>query len=101
MNQINDMVGAEPKIFSGHYKDFLDCMRGISQMNVTTDSLKSNALEIIVLAFEMLPTLTKNNSIVIKEFFEACFAYMISCVEDIDQEWISPPEGDFSKRVLY
>jgi len=93
LNQINDMVGAEPKIFSNNFKDFLDTMRAVSQMNVSVDSIKSNALEIIVLTFEMLPSLTKNNSIVIKEFFEACFAYMISCVEDVDQEWISPPEG--------
>ncbi|RYX99201.1 MAG: hypothetical protein EOO34_00805 [Cyanobacteriota bacterium] len=87
------MVGAEPKIFSNNFKDFLDTMRTVSQMNVSVDSIKSNALEIIVLTFEMLPSLTRNNSIVIKEFFEACFAYMISCVEDIDKEWIAPPEG--------
>lgn len=93
LNQINDMVGAEPKIFSNNFKDFLDTMRAVSQMNVSVDSIRSNALEIIVLTFEMLPSYAKNNNIVIKEFFEACFAYMISCVEDVDKEWISPPEG--------
>jgi len=87
LNDVNDMVAAEPKIFKPNFKDFIDTMRKISEMNVTIDSIKANALEIVVLTFEMLPLSVKAEPQVIKEFFESCFAYMVHSVEDIDQQW--------------
>jgi len=90
------MVAAEPKIFKPNFKEFIGTLKAISEMNVTIDSIKANALEIIVLTFEMLPVATKNVPQVIKEFFESCFAYMVHSVEDIDQEWVNPPEGYYS-----
>lgn len=98
INEFNDMMGAEPKIFKQYFKEFLDTFRTISQMNVTVDSLKTTALEIIVLSFEMLPAVPKNSPQYIQEALEAIFAYMITCVEDVDKEWMSPPEG---RNLLY
>ena len=69
-------------------------LRAVAATNVSVDSIKTTALEIIVLTFEMLPGPAKTNPEVIKEFFESCFSYMIASVEDIDQEWLSPPEGN-------
>ena len=93
LSEINYMVEAEPKIFKNNFKDLQDVMRAIVQMQVSIDSIRSSALEIMVLSFEMLPAVVKNDPSMIRDFFECVFGYMVTCVEEIDQEWLTPPEG--------
>jgi hypothetical protein len=87
------MMSAEPKLFKLHFKEFLDTLKTIHQQSFTIDTIKGSALEITVLTFEMLPKMTKDIPEVIKDFFECCFSYMVSNVEDVDKDWLSPPEG--------
>ena len=78
------------------FQEFFTMLKEITQMNLTIDTIRGNALETLVQLIEAIPSVPKNKTEFIKEFFECNFLYMISCVEDADQQWMSPPEGSFT-----
>lgn len=94
------MITGEPRIFKKHFKKAFDTLKAIGQMTSTSDSISENALEVMVVLFEMLSSICKKKPEIIKECFECFFQNIVSWLQDLDPEWMSPPEGNLVRSFL-
>ena len=58
------------------------------------DGLKNTTLDALSVAVERLPKTFTEDLETLKGVAELIFAYMITCNEEADDEWLSPPEGN-------
>lgn len=65
----------------------------LSVKDITTDGVKQMAVQAIVSMMERIPKIFKDNPVLLKDFLEMTFAYMIETTEDVTPEWINPKEG--------
>ena len=94
MGILMDIVDTEPKFFKKNFLQFFQTMQKISQVkNVDDDGIKQLAVDLIVSVVEKLTSLLRTNESLLKEVLEVIFAYMVNISHDVDQEWLTPPEG--------
>lgn len=93
---LSDVVEGEPLIFKKYWKEMFAMCKAIVQKDVSS-GLKEGALECLGMLCEANTKVISKNPEAIKEIFLTVFSYMITSTEEVDDEWISPPEGFANK----
>ena len=105
MANLTNMIELETKTFKQHFVSVIDFLRMVAMnQQIETNSLKENALEMIVVLVEKHPKLSGKQQELIQGVFQAIFTYMFTCVEDPDEEWLRPPEGKstcINERIMF
>ena len=101
MAAIADILDTEPKMLKKNYKDLIELCGTIIKSNVM-DGLKHSTLETLVLTVESFPKTLNKDINSVKNVAEIIFTYMVSSDKEPEEEWLSPPDGNFvSFALLY
>jgi len=77
------------------YKELIELFRTILKSQAE-DALKQTSLETLVLSVERMCKVFNDDQNAVKEVAELIFTYMVATDEDPEDEWLSPPEGEYS-----
>lgn len=95
MSYFSEIIEKEAKLFKEYIPQIIEALRAIAENNdLTIDTIRENALEGIIVLAEKYPKLTGRQDGLLKNIFQSIFTYMITCVADIDNAWMRPPEGN-------
>lgn len=97
-----DLVEAEPKFFKKNFDYLFKTMQKIcSVKEVEDEGIKQMAIQVICCFAERECLVFQKNEVLLGEFLEMVFAYMIEISEEPDEAWQVPKDGILSLFYLF
>ena len=96
---VGEIVETDPKFFRAVFRDLINLMKKIRDLNSIEGAVKDQSLEISISMAQRYPEFLKENKEVLSTIVEMVFLHMLEIPDECPAEWINPPDGFDPKKM--